>query len=208
MRTTLALALRGARCSLWRSRSASVAWPWQAPARLSARVHECKGANRQKVFFVVVSCRVLWWVVRDHHALILIGAWCCRFAIYELFFHVNFWFIFRSVLCSWADKGFFLLRPSSPYPNRGTMLQICNISYFIFLYFVWVNYCFCFDMPAKELSTLIRLSRANYSLNFPCFANAVAKVWYTFVECRQWRGCENPFLCPAFLFPWFCQSKT
>ena len=63
-------------------------------------------------------------------------------------------------------------------------------------------------MPAKELSTLIRLSRANYSLNFPCFANAVTKVWYTFVECRQWRGCENPFLCPAFLFPWFCQSKT
>lgn len=63
-------------------------------------------------------------------------------------------------------------------------------------------------MPAKELSTLIRLSRANYSLNFPCFANAVTKVWYTFVECRQWRGCKNPFLCPAFLFPWFCQGKT
>ena len=83
MRTTLALALRGARCSLWRSRSASVAWPWLAPARRSARVHECKGTNRQKGFFVVVNCRVLWWVVKDHHALILIGAWCCRFAIYD-----------------------------------------------------------------------------------------------------------------------------
>ena len=163
MRTTLALALRGARCSLWRSRSASVAWPWLAPARRSARVHECKGANRQKGFFL------LWIVV------------CC-------------------------DESWKTIVPLSLIVGRWYIFVPFEV--FIFYIFVWVNYCFCFDMPAKELSTLIRLSRANYSLNFPCFANAVAKVWYTFVECRQWRGCENPFLCPAFLFPWFCQSKT
>ena len=115
VRTTLALALRGARCSLWRSRSASVAWPWQAPARLSARVHECKGANRQKVFFVVVSCRVLWWVARDHRPLILIGG---RWYIFVPFVFLFLYFCLSKLLFLfwYASKG--IVHPYTPFTSQ------------------------------------------------------------------------------------------
>ena len=145
-----------------------------------------------------------------------------------IIFSCLFWFdFFVRIFVHEPTKDFNRNVTSSPNLNNGTMEHICTfcvfilIFYFCFLfifqrnYFSWFSVAMsqiitdCADMPAEELSTLISLSRANYSLKVsPCFANAGVKVWENFMECRQWRGCKNPFLCTAFLFPWFCKSKT
>ena len=62
-------------------------------------------------------------------------------------------------------------------------------------------------MPAKELSTLIRLSRANYSLNFPCFANAVTKVWDTFVSAVSGEDSKIRSTVRLFYFRGFAKAK-
>ena len=115
MRTTLALALRGARCSLWRSRSASVAWPWLAPARRSARVHECKGANRQKGFFllwIVVCCDESWKTIVP---LSLIGGRWCIFAPFVFLF--LYFCLSKLLFLFWyASKG--IVHPYTPFTSQ------------------------------------------------------------------------------------------